>query len=169
MFKVEIIRGDITQIAAEALVNPANNHLWMGGGVAGALKRAGGWEIEMAAENQGPIEVGQTVVTTAGRLAAKYIIHAVVMAQNLVTTPEYIREATKNSLERARALQVKTLVLPAFGTGVGRLPVEEAAQIMLQEVKKFARTPSSLETVTFVLYREKEFHVFQEEWERQST
>ena len=95
MVKVEVYRGDITQLALDALVNAANNRLWMGGGVAGALKMAGGREIEDEAVEKGPVFIGEAAITRAGILKAKYIIHAVVMGQDRETDAEKIRQATK--------------------------------------------------------------------------
>src|SRR3990170_7908766 len=101
MVKIEVLRGDITKLELDALVNAANNRLWMGGGVAGALKRAGGPEIEAEAIKKGPIPIGEAVVTGAGKLKAKYVIHAAVMGQDLQTDATKIRQATVNSLKRA--------------------------------------------------------------------
>jgi O-acetyl-ADP-ribose deacetylase (regulator of RNase III) len=93
----------------------------MGGGVAGAIKRAGGQEIETEAVSKEPIAVGEAVVTGAGRLKAKYIIHAAVMGQDLTTDADKIRQTTRNSLIKADELGIKSLAFPALGTGVGGL------------------------------------------------
>src|SRR5437660_5250612 len=95
---LETERGDISQAKVDAVVNAANNHLWMGTGVAGALKRAGGSEIEREAVAKGPIEIGEVVVTSGGELPAKYVIHAAVMGQDLTTDRSKISRATRNSL-----------------------------------------------------------------------
>ena len=127
MVKIEIIEGDITRVSADALVNAANNHLWMGAGVAGAIKKAGGKEIEEEAVRKGPIPVGEVIETGAGRLPVKFIIHAAVMGQDLRTSAEIIEQATKNSLRKAEELGLKSIAFPALGTGVGGFSLEECA------------------------------------------
>ncbi|MCK4428050.1 MAG: macro domain-containing protein, partial [candidate division Zixibacteria bacterium] len=137
--KIKVVQGDITEIEVDAIVNAANNHLWMDAGVAGAIKRRGGKEIEDEAMKKGPIPVGEAVVTSAGGLKAKYVIHAAVMGQDLVTKEEYIKNATQNSLKRAEELEIESIAFPAFGTGVGGFPTDECARIMLDQVKDFSR------------------------------
>lgn len=151
---VEVVQGDITECAVDAIINAANNRLWMGAGVAGAIKRKGGQHIEDEAVRQGPIPVGEAVVTGAGALHARYVIHAAAMGQDLVTSAELIRQATVNSLKRACELAIASLALPALGTGVGGFPVEEAARIMLEATLATLRTtsPAVLEKVVFVLF-----------------
>jgi O-acetyl-ADP-ribose deacetylase (regulator of RNase III) len=166
MLTIDIRKGDITKIEADAIVNAANNHLWMGGGVAGALKRTGGQEIETEAVNKGPIPIGEAVHTKAGRLKAKYIIHAAVMGQDLQTDGDKIQQATRNSLRRADELGIKSIAFPALGTGVGGFPLDEAARIMLSETIKYASARAVLETVIFVLYDEPAYRAFREEKER---
>src|SRR5262249_61246958 len=100
---VIIDRGDITEYEVDAIVNAANNHLWMGAGVAGAIKRKGGTIIEEDAVRQGPIEVGEGGVTTAGNLPASYVNHAAVMGQDLASSPEVVRRAPLAALRRAGA------------------------------------------------------------------
>ena len=163
MIKIDVQQGDITQVEADAVVNAANNHLWMGGGVAGALKRAGGPDIEAEALTKGPIPVGEVAVTTAGRLPARYVIHAAVMGQDLQTSAEKIRLATQNSLLRADALDIKTIAFPALGTGVGGFPPGECARIMIEEIMQHSAGGTGLETVTFVLFDETTFGVFRQE------
>lgn len=156
--EIEIVKGDIAEIEADALVNAANNHLWMGAGVAGALKRAGGQSIEDEAVEKGPIPVGDAVETTAGDLKAKYVIHAAVMGQNLHTDEPKIRNATRNSLTLADKLGLNSIAFPALGTGVGGFPLEKCAQVMLEEVMDY---PGSL-TVVFVLYSEESYRIFKD-------
>src|SRR5206468_8276184 len=130
---LETERGDISQAKVDAVVNAANNHLWMGSGVAGALKRAGGLEIEREAVAKGPVQVGEAVVTNGGALPARYVIHAAVMGQDLRTDQSKIRQATKNALMRARELGIGSVAFPALGTGVGGFLPEEAAEAMIDE------------------------------------
>jgi len=163
LVRIEVRQGDITQIAVDAVVNAANNHLWMGGGVAGALKRSGGREIEAEAMSKGPIPVGEVVATTAGNLPVRYVIHAAVMGQDLQTDAEKIRQATRNSLIRADELGIRAIAFPALGTGVGGFPLGECARIMINEVMQYSVGGSALERVVFVLFDEPAFGVFQQE------
>jgi O-acetyl-ADP-ribose deacetylase (regulator of RNase III) len=164
---VELHKGDITRLELDALVNAANNHLWMGGGVAGAIKHAGGREIEAEAVSKGPIPVGQAVVTAAGRLKAKYIIHAAVMALDFKTDAEKIRQATRNSLIKADELGIKSLAFPALGTGVGGFSIEECAWIMIAEVLKYSAEKTGLRKVVFALFDEQGYQVFKQELDKQ--
>ncbi|MCK4224868.1 MAG: macro domain-containing protein [candidate division Zixibacteria bacterium] len=157
---IKLIQGDITEQEVDAIVNAANNHLWMGVGVAGAIKRKGGIEIEKEAMSKGPIPVGEAVVTKAGSLKAKYVIHAAVMGQDLITNEEHIRNATLNSLKRAEELKIKSIAFPAFGTGVGGFPVDECARIMLAEVKNFSKNAKSLKEIRFVLFDKKSYDIW---------
>ena len=166
MVKIEVQRGDITKFEADALVNAANNRLWMGGGVAGALKRAGGQEIEAEALKKGPIPIGEAVATGAGKLKAKYVIHAAVMGQDLETDAEKIRQATRNTLFRADELGVKSIAFPALGTGVGGFPMDECARIMIGEVRQYSHGKTGLEKVVFVLYDETAYQTFKRKLER---
>jgi len=168
MMKIDVQQGDITQVEADAVVNAANNHLWMGGGVAGALKRAGGPEVEAEALTKGPIPVGEAVVTTAGRLSARYVIHAAVMGQDLETSAEKIRQATRNSLLCADELGIKTIAFPALGTGVGGFPLGECARIMIGEVIQYSAGGTGLESVIFVLFDGAAFEVFGQELDSQT-
>ncbi len=163
MIKIEVYYGDITQLELDAVVNAANNRLWMGGGVAGALKRVGGKEIEAEAVTKGPIPIGEAVVTGAGKLKARYIIHAAVMGQDLETNAEKVRQATKNSLLRADELGIKSLAFPALGTGVGGFPRDECAKIMIGEVRQFSAKKTGLDRVVFALYDEPAYQVFKQE------
>jgi O-acetyl-ADP-ribose deacetylase (regulator of RNase III) len=148
--KIDIIQGDITESTCEAIVNAANNHLWMGAGVAGAIKRKGGQVIEDEAVSLGPIEPGEAVATTAGALKAKYVIHAAGMGQDLRTSERLIRESTVASLRVADELKLKSIAFPAVGTGVGVFDPESCAKIMIAAVIAFPA--EFLDTVTFVLF-----------------
>ena len=167
MIKVEVYRGDITQLELDSLVNAANNRLWMGGGVAGALKRAGGKEIEVEAVKKGPIPIGEAVVTGAGKLKARYIIHAAVMGQDLKTDAQKVRQATRNSLLRGDELGIKSMAFPALGTGVGGFPLDECARIMISEVRQYSAKKTGLERVVFVLYDEPACQAFKQELDTQ--
>jgi len=165
MLKLEIREGDISLCEADALVNAANNHFWMGSGVAGALKRAGGAEIEEQAMVQGPVDIGEVVVTRAGKLKAKYVIHAAVMGQNLRTNADAIKRATENSLRRADELGCKSIAFPALGTGVGGFPLPECAHLMVGVVRDYAKENTGIEQVVLVLFGEQAYRVFKAEAE----
>ena len=168
MLETEIIQGDITQLELDALVNAANNQLWMGAGVAGAIKRAGGGCIEAEAVSKGPAPIGEAVVTTAGRLNARYIIHAVVMGQDLTTNADKIRRATRNSLLRAAEMGIESIAFPALGTGVGGFPVEDCARIMINEVLIYPSEETRLKKVVFALFDKRSYQVFRYEIERRT-
>ena len=119
MLEFEVVEGDITSLDVDAIVNAANDHLWMGAGVAGAIKRAGGEEIEREAVAKGPIPIGTAVATGAGRLQARYVVHGAVMGQDLRTNAELVEQTTLSCLAVADKLGCESLALPAFGTGVG--------------------------------------------------
>jgi O-acetyl-ADP-ribose deacetylase (regulator of RNase III) len=150
---IEAIIGDITTADVEAIVNAANSQLWMGGGVAGAIKRAAGEELEREAIAQGPIEPGQAVVTSAGRLPLpiKWVIHAATMGPDLRTSEDLVRRATASALAAAVQVGATSIALPAMGTGVGGFPTNRAAVVMVDEAVKAASAGSSLERILFVL------------------
>jgi O-acetyl-ADP-ribose deacetylase (regulator of RNase III) len=148
--QVEVSDGDITQLQVDAIANAANDRLWMGAGVAGAIKRSGGEEIEREAVALGPIAVGDAVATTAGRLAARWVIHGAVMGRDLRTDAGLVRRTTASCLRVADELGVASLALPAFGTGVGGLPFEDCARAMLEAIR--AHEPRSLERLVLAVY-----------------
>jgi O-acetyl-ADP-ribose deacetylase len=150
VIEIEVTQGDITALEVDAIANAANNRLWMGGGVAGAIKRAGGEEIEREAIQQGPIEVGDAVATKAGRLPARWVIHGAVMGQDLQTNADLVRRTTESCLRLADELGAESIALPAFGTGVGGFPVAECARIMVEAVRE--HEPSSVERVVFAVF-----------------
>lgn len=159
--RIEVVRGDITTQDTDAIVNAANNHLWMGSGVAGAIKKNGGVEIEREAVSKGPIRVGQSVWTGGGRLRARYVIHAAVMGQDLQTDADKIERATRSALETARELGVRSLSLPALGTGIGGFPVRKAAETMVRAVSSFLEeSESSVQLVRFVLLGDDAYSAF---------
>jgi len=149
---ITVIEGDITQLAVDAIVNAANTQLWMGGGVAGAIKRAGGMVIEREAQGQGPIPVGEAVVTGAGRLPCRYVIHAATMGPDLTTDARHIQAATRNALRRAEEHGLASVAFPALGTGVGGFPLPAAAAIMVEEIVRHLQQRSALQTVTLVAF-----------------
>jgi O-acetyl-ADP-ribose deacetylase (regulator of RNase III) len=150
--RIEAYQGDITECEADAIVNAANNHLWMGSGVAGAIKRKGGKEIEDEAVSKGPIPVGEAVVTKAGGLKARVVIHAAGMGQDLVPTEVSIRNSTLNALRRASELGLESIAFPLIGSGVGGFPVDEVARIMLGAVTEFMGKETSVKDVRFAAF-----------------
>jgi len=156
--RVELIEGDITRCQVDAIVNAANNHLWMGAGVAGAIKRSGGQEIEDEAIRLGPVEVGEVAVTGAGSLPTRHVIHAAVMGQDLIPSAESIRLCTRNTLRTADELRLHSIAFPALGTGVGGFSLERCAEIMSGEIRSFDAL--HLERVVFVLFGDTAFEVF---------
>lgn len=131
-------KGDLTKTDCDAIVNPANSFGYMGGGVAGAIKRVGGIEIEKEAVNKAPIPVGRAVFTTAGTLPCKYVIHAPTMKQPAMRIDvENVRLATQAALELAEDLKLQFIAIPGMGTGVGGVSPEEAAEVMINVAKKF--------------------------------
>jgi O-acetyl-ADP-ribose deacetylase (regulator of RNase III) len=148
--ELAVVEGDITQLDVDAIANAANNELWMGAGVAGAIKRAGGDEIEREAVERGPIAVGDAVATGAGRLPARWVVHGAVMGQDLRTDAGLVERTTRRCLEVADELGARSLALPAFGTGVGGFPLGECARIMTGVAREFE--PRSLERVVFAVY-----------------
>jgi O-acetyl-ADP-ribose deacetylase len=158
--ELEVVEGDITELEVDAIANAANNELWMGAGVAGAIKRAGGQEIEQEAVAQAPIAVGQAVATGAGSLKARHVVHAAVMGQDLQTSAELVSQATRRTLEVADELGVRSLAMPAFGTGVGGFPIERCAELMITEVRAFE--PANLERVVFAVFGHDAEHAFRQ-------
>jgi O-acetyl-ADP-ribose deacetylase len=148
--QLEVVEGDIAALEVDAIANAANNHLWMGAGVAGAIKRAGGDEIEREAVAKGPIPVGEAVATGAGRLRVRHVIHGAVMGQDLRTSAELVEKTTRRCLELADELGCRSLALPAFGTGVGGFPLEQCARLMVTEARAFQ--PQTLERVVFAVF-----------------
>ena len=153
----EIVRGDIANQSADALVNAAGTSLRMGSGVAGALLRQADGPIERDARVQGPVDLGEVVVTDAYDLEAEYVIHAAVVPHGGVrerATAESVRRATDNSLSRADGLGCRSLVLPALGCGNGGVYIREGGELICRTVREFE--PASLEAVRIVAYTDRE-------------
>ncbi len=150
-----IERGDLTDWEVDAIVNAANSGLWMGAGVAGAIKRKGGVIIEEEAVRQGPVEAGEAVITTAGNLPATHVIHAAAMGQDLKTDAQRIAQATRSSLALADKHKLTSIAFPALGTGVGGFPPAASAEAMLGAVISHLQAgTTSLRKIVFVLYQE---------------
>ncbi|MFH1519125.1 MAG: macro domain-containing protein [Candidatus Omnitrophota bacterium] len=160
---ISVVKGDITKVDTEAIVNAANNEFSMGGGVAGTIKKAGGRGIEEEAISKGPVEVGEAILTGGGKLKAKYVIHAATMKMDFKTNQEIIRRATCSSLLLAEMSKITSLAFCALGCGVGGFSLEAASKIMAQEVFRYIRQTKepALKKIVFVLYSDQAFQVFQ--------
>jgi len=180
--EIKVIQGDITALKVDAIVNAANNKLVMGAGVAGAIKKKGGQAIEDEAVKKGPIKVGEAVATSAGKLPAKYVIHAATMAMDFSrrvykikggipptvkekwagkTDEVKIRDAGRNALKAAEELKIRSLAFPALGCGTGGFPLLAAAKIISQEVFRHLReNKSQLKEVVFCLYDKEAYDIF---------
>ncbi|HKS95195.1 MAG TPA: macro domain-containing protein [Terriglobia bacterium] len=164
--KISFVKGDITEMAVDAIVNAANNDLILGAGVAGAIRRKGGRRIEEDCERIGSIALGEAAVTTGGNLKALYVIHAASMVLGERTTAESLRLSTRHSLMRAEEKAIKSIAFPAVGTGIAGFPMDECARIMITEVLEHVKLHSSLEKVVFVLYDEAALKVFEETYQQ---
>jgi O-acetyl-ADP-ribose deacetylase (regulator of RNase III) len=151
---IEVLDTDITALDVDAIANAANTRLIHGGGVAGAISRAGGPEIQRQSDELAPIGLGEAVETTAGTMPCQWVIHAATMElgpAHRPTSAEIIRRATVSTLRLADDLGVKSLALVAFGTGVGGFPLEEAAQIEVSEARRHLESGSRLERIVFAV------------------
>jgi O-acetyl-ADP-ribose deacetylase (regulator of RNase III) len=149
--RIELWNGDICELEADAIVNPANLSLWMATGVGGAIKRAGGDAIEFAAVRQAPVPLGESIVTPGGSLAAKWVIHAVSLDRDRRTSAPVIEAAVRSAMARARELDVQSVAFPALGTGVGGFPLDEAARVTVATVRDELERSPGIEHVIFAL------------------
>jgi O-acetyl-ADP-ribose deacetylase (regulator of RNase III) len=149
---IEVLDTDITQLAVDAIANAANTQLLHGGGVAGAISRAGGPAVDDDSRRKAPIELGAAVETTAGDMPSRWVIHAATMHLGGPTSADIIRRATAATLWKAEELGAKSVALVAFGTGVGGFPLDEAAEIEVDEVRAHLASGSRLERVVFAVH-----------------
>ncbi len=164
--KIIVQQGDLTEMETDAIVNAANNDLKHGGGVAGTIRRKGGDAIQRESDAIGTIPVGSAAITTAGRLKARYVIHAASMQLGGRTTARNLRGSTAYSLALAKKHGVRTIAFPAVGTGIAGFPMDECAEIMLDEVVKHLDGETSIEKVYFVLFDREARDVFEKTWRR---
>ncbi len=150
--RIEIQRGDLTEMNTDAIVNAANNDLQLGGGVAGAIRRKGGPRIQAECNEIGTIPVGGAAITSGGDLKARHVIHAASMELGGRTSAQDLRSSTAHSLRIAAQNGLKTIAFPAVGTGIAAFPVRECAEIMLREAAKHLGGPTSIEKIYFVLF-----------------
>ena len=149
---IQVAETDITTLEVDAIANAANTELRHGGGVAAAISRAGGPEVQRESLRKAPIALGEAVETTAGDMPATWVIHAATMELGGPTSAEIIRSATASTLRRADELGARSLALVAFGTGVGGFPLDEAAGIEIEEVRRHLEAGSKLERVVFAVH-----------------
>ncbi|MGB0034163.1 MAG: macro domain-containing protein [Candidatus Acidiferrales bacterium] len=163
--RIVILQGDLTEMNLDAIVNAANNELQLGGGVAGAIRRKGGPQIQKECDDIGPVPIGGAAITSGGNLKARYVIHAASMQLGGQTTAHSLRSSTAHSLRIAAQKGLKTIAFPAIGTGIAGFPMRECAEIMLREVAKHFEGPTSLEKVYFVLFDREALNSFESAWE----
>ncbi|MDQ2049017.1 macro domain-containing protein [Natronolimnohabitans sp. A-GB9] len=155
--KFDVVQGDIAAQSADALVNAAGTSLRMGSGVAGALRRGAGEQLNEAAMEKGPVELGEVAVTDAYDLDADYVIHAAAMPHygDGEATAASIRNATRNTLEEADDLGCRSLVIPALGCGVAGFDLADGAEIIAGEIREY--DPDTLEDVRVIAYSDEEY------------
>ena len=164
--KIVTEQGDLTEMDTDAIVNAANNDLILGAGVAGAIRRKGGEEIQRECESIGSIPVGYAAITTGGKLKARFVIHAASMQLGGKTNADTLRHSTAHSLRIATERGLKSIAFPAVGTGIAGFPLKDCAEIMLREAALHLGGETSLEVIHFVLFDEVAEGVFKRAWKR---
>jgi O-acetyl-ADP-ribose deacetylase len=157
--ELEVIAADVTALDVDAIANAANTQLKHGGGVAGAIARAGGPAVQRESDEKAPIGLGEAVETTAGDMPARWVIHAATMELGGPTSEEIIERATRSTLAKAEELGCRSLALVAFGTGVGGFPLEEAARVMVDAAR---RHEGDLERIVFAVHGDEAERAFRE-------
>jgi O-acetyl-ADP-ribose deacetylase len=157
--ELEVMAADVTQLEVDAIANAANTQLAHGGGVAGAISRAGGPAVQRESHERAPIGLGEAVETTAGDMPARWVIHAATMELGGPTSAEIIERATRSTLAKAEELGAGSLALVAFGTGVGGFPLEDAARIMVGAARDHS---GELERIVFAVHGEAAERAFRE-------
>jgi O-acetyl-ADP-ribose deacetylase (regulator of RNase III) len=158
--EVEVVQADVTKLEVDAIANAANTQLKHGGGVAGAISRAGGPEVQRESDEKAPIGLGEAVETTAGEMPSRWVIHAATMELGGPTSAEIIERATRSTLAKADELGCRSLALVAFGTGVGGFPLDEAARIMVGAARE--HQARSLERVVFAVHGDEAERAFRD-------
>lgn len=166
---IELLDGDITEMGTDAIVNAANAQLVLGGGVAGAIRRKGGPKIQAECNKTGGTFVGGAVITTAGSLKAKHVIHAVGPRMGEGDEDQKLTNATLNSLKVADENHLKSISFPAISTGIFGFPIERCAEIMLKTTIKYLEGQTGLEKVVFCLFGRDSYNVFQKQLERETS
>jgi O-acetyl-ADP-ribose deacetylase len=158
--RIEILQGDLVAMDTDAIVNAANNDLQLGGGVAGAIRRSGGPQIQKECDEIGPVPVGGAAITSGGNLKARYVIHAASMQLGGRTSAQSLRSSTAHALRIAAQKELKTIAFPAIGTGIAGFPMRECAEIMLREAAKHLEGHTSLQKIYFVLFDQEALAAF---------
>jgi O-acetyl-ADP-ribose deacetylase (regulator of RNase III) len=161
MAAIEVLDADITTLDVDAIANAANTRLLHGGGVAAAIARAGGPAVDEESRQRAPIGLGEAVETSGGAMPCRWVIHAATMELGGATSADVIRRATASTLARADELGARSLALVAFGTGVGGFPLDEAARIEVDEVRRHVNAGSALERIVFAVHGERARTAFQ--------
>ena len=159
MAALEVMAADVTRLEVDAIANAANTELRHGGGVAGAIARAGGPEVQRESDARAPIELGEAVETSAGHMPARWVIHAATMELGGPTSADIIERATRSTLAKAEELGARSLALVAFGTGVGGFPIDEAARIMVPVAQEHT---GALERIVFAVHGEEAERAFRD-------
>jgi O-acetyl-ADP-ribose deacetylase len=159
MAELEVMQADVTALDVDAIANAANTQLRHGGGVAGAISRAGGPEVQRESDERAPIALGDAVETTAGGMPARWVIHAATMELGGPTSADIIESATRSTLAKAEELGCRSLALVAFGTGVGGFPLDEAARLMVGAAREHQ---GGLERIVFAVQGDQAERAFRE-------
>lgn len=163
--RIVIIAGDLVEQDVDAIVNAANNDLVLGGGVAGAIRSRGGPSVQKECDAHGPIRVGQAAVTGAGELPARHVIHAASMALGGATTAESLQSSMDSAFQLAQQLGVKTIGIPAVGTGIAGFPIDECAMVMARSLTRALANGWAPDEVRFVLFGDGARRAFQASFE----
>ena len=166
---LELVEGDITEMETEAIVNAANAQLVLGGGVAGAIRRKGGPQIQAECHKIGGTFVGGAVITTAGKLKARHVIHAVGPRMGEGDEDQKLTNATLNALKVADQNHLKSLAFPAISAGIFGFPIERCAKIMLQTTMNYLNGQTGLERVVFCLFGRDSCDVFQKRLQEETS
>jgi O-acetyl-ADP-ribose deacetylase (regulator of RNase III) len=164
---LELTEGDITEMETDAIVNAANAQLVLGGGVAGAIRKKGGPEIQEECNKIGHTFVGGAVITTGGNLKAKYVIHAVGPRMGEGNEDEKLKNATLNSLKVADENNLKSIAFPAISTGIFGFPIQRCAEIMLKTTIDYLKGQIGLQRVVFCLFGQESYKVFENQLNQQ--
>ena len=158
---IQLIKGDITESSADAVVNAANTQVILGGGVAGAIRRKGGPKIQAECDKKGPISVGEAAITTAGALKAKFVIHAAGPRQGEGDEKRKLKNATLNSLRIADENNLRSITFPAISTGIFGFPIDLCVKIMLDTTVDYLKGATCLKEISFCLFDESAYNTFE--------
>ncbi len=167
--KLRLVEGNIVLLKVDAVVNAANKSLILGGGVAGAIRNAGGPSIQEECNEIGPIEVGEAVMTGGGKLKARYIIHAVGPVYGEGDEDKKLARATLNSLKLAQKKKLRSVAFPAISTGIFHFPIKRCSEIMIKVAMDFLKENESPQEIILCLYGERAYSIFQRTFERMTS